>query len=149
MSPPLAEHFVRLACQRVAYPARKLTKLTRADFALLQRYDWPGDIRELQNVIERAVILSQGGALRFDLSPGNGHAIAAAAPSSSNGVASESSPALFSAQELKQRERDNIQAALEQSRWKVYGPGGAAELLGLKPTTLASKIKRLRISRTS
>jgi transcriptional regulator with GAF, ATPase, and Fis domain len=95
-----------------------------------------------------ATILSQGRALRLDLSPGNGHAKAAAS-FSTNGVASESSPALFSAQELKQRERDNILAALEQARWKVYGPGGAAELLGLKPTTLASRMKRLRISRTS
>jgi len=114
---------------------------------LIQRYDWPGNIRGLQNVIERAVILSQSGALRFDLSPDNGQTTAAS--SSTNGVALESSPALFSAQELKQRERDNILAALEQARWKVYGPGGAAELLGLKPTTLASKMKRLQISRTS
>src|SRR5262249_19942740 len=144
--PPLAEHFVQLACQRAASPTRKLT---RADFALLQRYDWPGNIRELQNVIERAVILSQGGALRLNLSRAKGHAISAAASSTSNGAASESNPALFSAQELKQRERDNILAALEQARWKVYGPSGAAELLGLKPTTLASKMKRLRISRNS
>jgi transcriptional regulator with GAF, ATPase, and Fis domain len=144
--PLLAEHFVQLACQRVACNGRKLTK---ANLELLQCYDWPGNIRELQNVIERAVILSPGGALRFDLALGalsDGHTKAAAA---TNAVAPASTPAPLSAQELKQRERENIRVALEQTRWKVYGPGGAAELLGLKPTTLASKMKSLGISRSS
>jgi transcriptional regulator with GAF, ATPase, and Fis domain len=57
--------------------------------------------------------------------------------------------AIFTDAQMKQRERDNILAALERCHWKVYGPGGAAELLEMKPTTLSSKIKALRLTRSS
>jgi transcriptional regulator with GAF, ATPase, and Fis domain len=100
----------------------------------LSTYDWPGNVRELQNAIERAVILSQGGPLRFDLLP-------ASRPSPSP-VEREASTVLTRA-ELKQRERESIVAALAQTGGKVFGPDGAAAMLGMKPTTLASRIKAL------
>ncbi len=138
--PLLAEHFVRLACKRIA---RTSTKLTRENIAQLQQYDWPGNIRELQNVLERAVILSQGGTLRLEHILGNmdSHSIAKIAVPN----LSEESGGVLTRSELKARERNNILAALEKTNWKIYGTGGAAELLGLKSTTLASRIKSLQI----
>ncbi len=134
--PLLASHFTRLACQRIACTS---TKLTPAHLEQLQQYDWPGNIRELQNVIERAVILSQGGALRFDAML-NASPLRAPAPTAHSEAAS-----VLTREQLKERERNNILAALEKTHWKIYGTGGAAELLGLKATTLASQMKSLQI----
>ena len=138
--PLLAEHFVRLACQRMACVG---SKLTRENIVLLEQYDWPGNIRELQNVLERAVILSQGGALRLGHIPDkiDTHSTAKIAVPNS----AEANSGVLTRAELKARERDNILAALEKTNWKIYGTGGAAELLGLKSTTLASRLKSLQI----
>jgi transcriptional regulator with GAF, ATPase, and Fis domain len=135
--PLLAMHFVNQSARRMNRPAPKLTPVTISQLA---SYDWPGNVRELQNAVERAVILSQGGSLQFDL--GN----------SSTGTPRPTAQAptkyaLLTRDELKRHERDNIAAALEKSGGKVFGPGGAAELLGMKPTTLASRIKALGLDR--
>jgi DNA-binding NtrC family response regulator len=145
--PALATHFLRLACTRLNRPALSLRS---RDLAMLEQYDWPGNVRELQNVVERAVILAEGDQLRLD--------IALSPPrlrSSPGGVMStrtpESSPGkiVLPEAELKRRERENILAALEQTQWRVYGPRGAAARLGLKPSTLASRMKSLGLKRSA
>jgi len=109
-------------------------------------------VREMQNVIERAVILSQRGPLRIDRVLGTSEAVARGTPSRLpvNLVEPQSQSngnRVLSTAELIRRERDNIVAALEQTGWKVSGRGGAAEILGVKPTTLASRLKRFGIER--
>ena len=111
--------------------------------AQLQAYDWPGNARELQNVIERAVILAQQGTLRFELEPlKKPPAHAALRQGGLEGFPSPSAPLLTRA-ELKARERENLAAALRQTYGKIAGPRGAAALLCMKPTTLTSRLKAL------
>ncbi|MCK5421138.1 MAG: hydrogenase, partial [Deltaproteobacteria bacterium] len=104
---------------------------------------WPGNVRELQNVIERAIITSRSGGLRFDLPQGEA-SLYSRNPSLAD---SGDGRAVIPETEMKQRERGNVVAALNQCGWKIYGPGGAAELLGIKPTTLTSRIKKMGLKR--
>jgi transcriptional regulator with GAF, ATPase, and Fis domain len=136
--PPLAAHFVKQSARRMNRPAPRVTQGTMAQ---LTAHDWPGNVRELQNAVERAVILSQGGPLRFELT--------APAPVESTPAKSQSSePSKFlTRDDLKRHERESIVAALKQTGGKIFGADGAAELLGMKPTTLASRIKTLGIKR--
>ena len=145
----LAAHFLALAGRRLNFPDVLLT-----DRALeqLTAYDWPGNIRELHNVIERAVILSQRGPLRIDLVLGNSGSPARRTQSrfpadvvEPHGQSSASK--VLSREELAHQERENLIVALEQAGWRVSGRGGAAELLGVKPTTLTSRLKRFGIER--
>ena len=109
--------------------------LTAVNFVELQQHDWPGNVRELQNIMERALITWQGGGLRFEL-PARGKTQSAPSdPVEQAAVVPEA--------EMRRRERDNIKRALELADGKVYGPGGAAELLGLKPNTLAARVKKM------
>ncbi len=130
----LAEHCLERTALRLNLPRPVLSQRNVRD---LQAYAWPGNVRELQNVLERAVILSQGRTpLRLEIAP--------AAPSRREQHSAPAGQAdLRTAADLKNLERESIQAALERAGGKVYGAGGAAELLGLKPTTLASRLKRL------
>jgi len=98
------------------------------------------DIRELQNVIERAAIRAQLGPLEFDLDEAP-----SASRRSSDSTVGHNRQAIFTDRELKRRERDNVLAALESCYWRISGPDGAAKLLGLRPTTLASKIKAMKL----
>jgi transcriptional regulator with GAF, ATPase, and Fis domain len=136
--PLLAELFLARATQKLKRRAR----LTEANTALLQGYDWPGNVRELQNAIERAVITAKGGKLRFHL-PGSDVADAPVATPSSEAGASD----ILTDEAIREIERRNLLAALERTDGKIYGAGGAAELLGLKPTTVASRLQRLGIKR--
>jgi DNA-binding NtrC family response regulator len=138
--PALTKHFVELSTRdlKCAKP-----RLTRAGIAKLQNYDWPGNVRELRNVIERAVILARGGALDFDL-PGAkpeafGHQLSAV---SQQPTADSPQPEFLTEAELERRERDNLLIVLEKSNWKIKGADGAAELLGVKPTTLLARMKK-------
>jgi len=147
----LAAHFLDLAARRLNCPEVVLT-----DEALQQltAYDWPGNIRELRNVIERAVILSQHGPLRIDLVLGTGAAVPRGRQTrrADDAVEAQRQSAgskVMSQAELARHERDNILAALEQSDWRISGIGGAAEILGVKPTTLASRLKRFGIERSA
>lgn len=140
--PPLATHFLKQAAQRLQL---RIPRLTRAHVTELQNYDWPGNIRELQNVIERAVILAQSGSLHFDL-PAAGPSAAAPISASPGKLKAEDGQILTEA-ELRQRDRTNILTALTRTDWKIHGPGGTAELLGIKPTTLISRIKKLNLKR--
>ena len=132
--PELAAYFVRQACARFHVPEPRLTgrELERA-----RLYHWPGNVRELQNVIERAVILAQDGELRLDL------------PQTEPGhpVVSVPAPEIIPETEWRRRERANVLAAMEKADYRVSGAGGAAELLGLNPATLASRLKALGLSR--
>jgi transcriptional regulator with GAF, ATPase, and Fis domain len=111
--------------------------LTRENLQELTRYAWPGNVRELQNVIERAVILARGGTLRFGL-----------LESANPVVAKPEHTALVSTRkQFLELERQSIIGALQRSGGKIYGPQGAAELLGMRPTTLLSKIAALGIKR--
>ncbi len=135
---PLAAHFLELACRRLG---RELPNLTRAGRESLEAYEWPGNVRELQNVIERAVITWRSGPLRFELGSSESRTKRA-----HSGRAASSLEILSDAQ-LRDLERENLRAALRQTAWKISGPDGAAALLGVKPTTLASRIKKLEIQR--
>ncbi len=138
--PLLAKQFLDLAFKKMNRPAPRFAK---AHAMQLQSYDWPGNVRELQNVLERSAILSGSGKLRFDLPAGGFGESSPAIPSS--GADGEEAPEALTHSEMKAIERQNIIRALENCGWKVSGPGGAAELLVMKPTTLASKIKKLKI----
>jgi len=138
--PQLATHLIASTAQRHRVPAPPLTP---DDMAWLQRYDWPGNIRELQNVIERAVILSNGVRLRLDvalprIAGPHGEPI-----STSEG---RSDDVVLTDRECRERERANVMRALERSAGRIYGRGGAAELLGINPTTLASRVRALKIA---
>ncbi|MGB7921890.1 MAG: sigma 54-interacting transcriptional regulator [Pyrinomonadaceae bacterium] len=140
--PLLAAHFINRSCSKLNCAD---TKLTNRIAQQLQSYDWPGNIRELQNVIERAVILSQGGPLKLDLTVfSSPPKTQPAAPQ--NADAAEHNKVL-TVDDLRRIERDNIIKALEQTGNKVYGAGGAAQLLNTKPTTLTSRMKALGIRR--
>jgi transcriptional regulator with GAF, ATPase, and Fis domain len=133
--PTLAEHFIQAAAKRMN---RRPPKFTAAAARQLSARDWPGNVRELQNAVERAVILAQGGPLLFD-EP------AAPAKFQASPLSEESS--LLTRSDLKARERESIAAALAKTGGKIFGPDGAAALLGMKPTTLASRIKVLGLAR--
>jgi len=132
--PLLAQHF--LLSEKLSSDLR----LSEGDARKLTRYDWPGNVRELQNVIERAVILAQNGRLRIDL-PDSAGPQAAAGPRAKT----ETRPAVMTSGELRDHERSNILAALSATSGKIFGPGGAAELLDMRPTTLSSRMKALGI----
>jgi len=142
----LADHFAERVARKLGRARPVLDDGCRA---LLRRYDWPGNVRELANVIERAVITARDGRLDLDRAIPGG-AAPAAATSASGTAASAASPAparVRTAAELEELERDNLRLALETSGWKIAGAGGAAERLGLKPTTLASRMRALGIQR--
>ena len=109
----------------------------------LEAYRWPGNVRELQNIIERAVITARDGRLNLDRALPESAGFLAAALTEGEAVAKR----VRTAKELEDLERENIVAALENSDWKVAGANGAAALLGIKPTTLSSRIKALGIER--
>jgi transcriptional regulator with GAF, ATPase, and Fis domain len=139
--PLLANYFVKLSVKELRCPT---PRLTRAAVARLQGYDWPGNIRELRNVIERAVILARGGVLRFDL-PVTGAAPVAAPQKSA--VAPKAGPVFLTEAEMLERERENLRAVLETADWKIKGMNGAAELMGINPTTLLSRMKKMGLQR--
>lgn len=136
----LAQHFLELTCSDFG---RKPMTLTRSHVNAILAYDWPGNVRELKNVIERAVILSKGNVLRLDLSLPNiptrapGIAALPSAPPAPSGIR------VLTEKELKDLQRQNLLAALKETNWRVSGKGGAAELLGIRPTTLTDRIKVL------
>lgn len=139
--PRLAEHFIRSAAKRMNC---RPPKFTNAAARQLAAYDWPGNVRELQNAIERAVILAQGGPLQFD-SP-TPTKLVPTEPFPNRSTAPDAASVLTRT-ELKQRERESLATALAQTGGKVFGDDGAAALLGMKPTTLLSRIKALGLKR--
>jgi formate hydrogenlyase transcriptional activator len=127
--PLLVEYFVARFGERLG---RKVSRIDRETMDLLQAYRWPGNIRELQNVIERSVILAQGGTLRIDasmLEPG------------------ETRKAASDGHVLRQNEKELIEAALAETQGRVAGPRGAAARLRIPASTLESKVRALKIDK--
>jgi len=130
--PLLVEYFTHRYAKRVGKRVRRLTKETSE---LLQSYDWPGNIRELQNVIERAVIVCDSDTLSIDPRWLSGRSLGTAPVAS------------LSTGTLATHEKDAIEAALKNSKGRVAGPLGAAGRLGVPASTLESKIKGLQIDK--
>jgi len=132
---PLSQHFLDLSCSELG---REPLRLTRQHVDGLMRHDWPGNIRELKNVLERAVILSSGRQLRLDLAlpeDGEGRPQARALPAQA-GVGN-----FLTEAELREQEKANMLAVLDSANWRISGPDGAAERLGVKPSTMAYRMK--------
>jgi formate hydrogenlyase transcriptional activator len=139
--PILARHFAQQFARRMG---RQIETIPSAVMESLVRYPWPGNIRELQNVIERAVILSPGPALRIpagELQP------PASAQSEGHDAEAETAAPAGPSLTLADAERDHILGVLRASDWVLGGPNGAAARLAMKRTTLQSKMKKLGISR--
>tara|TARA_R110001599_G_scaffold49212_1_gene140619 strand:+ start:1235 stop:2929 length:1695 start_codon:yes stop_codon:yes gene_type:complete len=137
---PLAMHFLNLVCQQLG---REPLKLSRSHIEQLKLHSWPGNVRELKNVIERAAILSAGSrTLRLDL------ALPASSVTPSDTVTPEwRESELLTENDLRLLEKANLAKAMRRAGWKISGPGGAAELLGLKPSTLAYRLAQYGIKR--
>jgi transcriptional regulator with GAF, ATPase, and Fis domain len=132
--PALATRFVRSASERLR---RDVPKMPQHEVAKLLAYDWPGNIRELQHVVERAVILApRGGAVQFDVASPAGQ-----------GVPAESDRPYRTEKEWRRLERENLLAALKAAGGKVSGAGGAAALLGVNPNTLTSRLRALGLKK--
>jgi formate hydrogenlyase transcriptional activator len=140
--PLLVRHFVQEFSRRIG---KTIDAIPADTMSALARYPWPGNIRELQNVIERAVILTTGPVLAVrteDLRLAS-HAPAPSPAAAQNGAAANPSGNMREA--LEEAERQQILAALEKSNWIVAGPDGAAARLGLKRSTLQSRMQKLGI----
>jgi len=148
--PPLRERLGDIGILAAAF-AQKIAKnmgrsiepLSLDCIRRLEAYRWPGNVRELQNIIERAVITARDGRLNLDRALPESVSSFAATLIRKDGNAQR----VRTAKELEEVERDNIVAALEASEWKIAGDNGAAQLLGMKPTTLSSRMKALGIGR--
>jgi transcriptional regulator with GAF, ATPase, and Fis domain len=136
---PLASHFLDSICADLG---RDTLALTRQQTASLQKHQWPGNIRELRNVIERAVILTKGARLRLDLALGGAvkGEIALESPESGD------SPFLTES-EFRATEKQNLVAALRAANWRVWGPDGAAVMLGISPSTLSYRMDAFEIEK--
>jgi formate hydrogenlyase transcriptional activator len=128
--PLLVRHFAQQYARRMN---KEIASISSETMSALCRYGWPGNIRELQNVVERAVIVSKDSQLRVSLSDLKSHI----APSQ-DGVANQT---------LEEAERAHILATLKQTRWVISGPSGAAARLGMNRSTLQFRMKKLGISR--
>jgi transcriptional regulator with GAF, ATPase, and Fis domain len=139
--PLLARYFIDLSVKEFGCASPILTRLGIEN---LLKYHWPGNIRELRNVIERAVILAQGGPISFDVSVNGASIDLTAGTRMSNG---RGEAEILTEAEIRRRECENIFVVLQKTGWKIKGPDGAARLLGVKPTTLISRIKRMGLVR--
>jgi PAS domain S-box-containing protein len=136
----LAAAFAQKFARRMG---RSLEPLSHNCLRRLETYNWPGNVRELQNIVERAVITSSDGNLNLDRALPETVNSPHIMPSSDGAAAKH----VRTAKELEELERQNLIAALESVDWKVAGSNGAAQLLGIKPTTLSSRMKALGIER--
>ena len=141
----LAQYFVSKISGKYG---RKCLPISSYEARLLESYTWPGNVRELQNIIERAVITSQTGRLNL------ARALPEIATELNNLNTTEADDkalahqhSILTESELRELERSNLLKALESTNWKISGENGTANLLGIKPTTLISRIKALGICR--
>jgi transcriptional regulator with GAF, ATPase, and Fis domain len=123
--PPLVWHFLRELGERMG---KRVDTIPKRSMEAMTAYPWPGNVRELMNVVERAMILEKGSVLHVEL----------------GGPAASTDPATTNLTEI---ERNHMLKVLAMTGWRIRGKDGAAELLGLKPTTLHSRMKKLGIKR--
>lgn len=128
--PLLAHHFFRVFKARYG---RAVENIPDSEMRKLVEYDWPGNIRQLENVIERAVVLSRGTHFKLYSLEKSGSTSAASGAFAT----------------LAENERCHILEALKKSAWKIHGPGGAAAILAINPSTLSSRMRKLGIRRPS
>ncbi len=142
---PMARSFLKATARRLHLPEPRLDE---ASEKALLAYDYPGNARELQNVIERAVVLAPTthGALRFDLARATNGA-AKEAPPAGEATADRAAGDVIPMASLRELERRNILNALERSNFQIAGAHGAAKMLGMSPSTLAYHMKRLGLRR--
>ncbi len=136
----LAQRFLNKAKTQFNRP---LLRLSRANIKDLEHYFWPGNVRELQNVIERAAIVSNGKTLILESLDTQARAPFSTRP------ASEAHPEILTDAEMKAMARTNVTAAMNECQGRIYGPSGAATLLGMKPTTLSSYIKKHNLGKAT
>jgi formate hydrogenlyase transcriptional activator len=144
--PALVAHFVARSARRLHTPVPAI----EADaMERLTSYDWPGNIRELQNVVERAVLLARGGSIRANLivTPVVPDSIKATTAQPVPPAAEPDAPAAPVVTAFADAEKSAIVRALHAAGWRISGHGGAAEMLGLRPTTLHAKMKKLGVRR--
>lgn len=134
--PVLAEHFLHQLARRLG---RRRPRLSLAIVQQLQRYSWPGNVRELQHVLERACIVAPEGRLELDLPDESSKNTVVAEPL-------EDVERVLTESEMRANEASNLRRALAFTNGKIYGPDGAAALIGLKPTTLISRLKAYGIT---
>ena len=137
--PLLVPHFIEIAVKEFNCSR---PRLTAAALQTLLPYDWPGNVRELRNIVERAVIVAKGDVLKFDVPVTCFNSSSLLSKRGDNldlGYMTEA--------EVRRRERENIFTVLRKTGWKIKGIDGAAELLGIKPTTLVSRMEKMGLKR--
>lgn len=130
---PLAIHFLHSICKELGHEP---LSLTQQQLDSLNKYHWPGNIRELKNVIERAVILTKGKRLRLDLAMPGTHETKQTSVYTPVDETEFITEAVF-----REKEKINMYAVLRHANWRISGTDGAAELLGIKPSTFAYRMK--------
>ena len=135
----LATHFLGKICRDFG---RDPLQLTKQHIAMLQSHQWPGNVRELRNVIERAVILTTGTRLRVDLAMG-----AVAVPESQSEPVESAAAHYLTEEEFRETEKQNLISVLRAAQWRVWGPDGAAAMLGIKPSTLSYRVNAFGIEK--
>jgi transcriptional regulator with GAF, ATPase, and Fis domain len=132
----MAEAFLKETNRRLG---KSFEAIPRRVLEALERYDWPGNVRELQNVIERAAVTSTGRSLQL---PDSWHPDGQIKGFAQNGAADSAA-----GNTLEGRERVHILQILDKTHWRIEGPKGAAVVLGLRPSTLRSRMRKLGIVR--
>ena len=134
--PLLTQHLL----ERVAKRSRKTgLKIPMSEMEKLMAYHWPGNVRELENVIERQIILARGETIRFE-------GLLSTRTKSEPQEVAQGHSGVLTDREIKEIDRENLKAALQASGGKIFGDGGAAQLLEMKPTTLSSRLKKYAIT---
>ena len=135
----LAKHFLESICSDLG---RDTLPLSQQQITMLEKQQWPGNIRELRNVIERAVILTKGARLRLDLAIGGSGKL-----ETQSGTPETETDQFLTEAEFRSREKQNLIAALHAANWRVWGPDGAAALMGISPSTLSYRMNAFGIEK--
>ncbi|MFT5730178.1 MAG: formate hydrogenlyase transcriptional activator [Desulforhopalus sp.] len=142
---PLAKHYLKLALRDMNRPEQQFTE---QQIQRLHGYNWPGNVRELRNIIEQAAIYAHSGPLRLQL-PETTDDIANTNETKvyRHPLTSHACQEILTEEQIVELQKENTRAALTHCNWKIYGIDGAAALLGIKPTTLSTRIKKMCLKR--